>query len=55
MLKVKELTELIASKALINGVGECSLWNDLYALANRSLLKVKQVMQNHIQLEKLIC
>jgi hypothetical protein len=40
MLKVEELLELVAFKALISGVRERPLWRDLYALPDRSLLKV---------------
>jgi len=46
------LIELIALKALISGVRECSSWKDLYALLERSFFKVKKVMKNHIQVEK---
>jgi len=52
MLKVKELIELVALKALISGVRECSQWKDLYALSERSFFKVKKVMKNHIQVKK---
>lgn len=51
MLKIEELIELVASYALISGVRECSLWKDFYALPDKSLLKVKQVIENHIQVE----
>jgi hypothetical protein len=51
MLKLEELIELVTSKALINGVREHSLWKDLYALPDRSLLKVK-VIENHMWVEK---
>jgi hypothetical protein len=53
MLKLEELIELVTSKALINGVREHSLWKDLYALPDRSLLKVK-VIENHMWVEKTI-
>jgi len=52
MLKVEELIEHVAFKILISGVMRRALWKKLYALPNRSLLKVKQVMENHIQVEK---
>jgi len=52
MLNMKKLIQLVASEALINGVRECSLWRDLYALPDRSLIRVKQVMENHIWVEK---
>lgn len=41
MLKVKELIEPIALEDLISGVNGWALWEELYALPNRSLLKVK--------------
>jgi hypothetical protein len=41
MLKIEELIQLVALEALINGVNEHFLWNDLYALPNKILLKVK--------------
>lgn len=42
----------MAIKALINGVKGRALWKKLYTLPNKSLLIVKQAMENHIQLEK---
>lgn len=41
MLKIKKLIQPIALEALISGVKERSLWNDLYALPNKILYKVK--------------
>lgn len=41
MLKIEKLIQLVALEALINGVNEHFLWNNLYALSNRILLKVK--------------
>lgn len=52
MFKVKKLIDLVALKALISGVKEHSLWKNLYALLDRSLLKVKQAMENHIRVEE---
>jgi len=52
MLKVKELIESIAFEDLISGVKEWGLWKELYALPNKSLLKVKYSMKNHIQVKK---
>jgi hypothetical protein len=46
------LIGLVALEALINRVRECSLWRDLYALHDKSLIRVKQVMKNHIHVEK---
>jgi hypothetical protein len=52
MLKVEELIKPLDPEALIRGVKECSLWRDLYALHDRGLMKVKQVMENHIRVEE---
>lgn len=41
MLKIEELIQLVALEALKNGVNEHFLWNDMYALPNKILLKVK--------------
>jgi hypothetical protein len=51
MLKVKKLLELVALEALIRGVREHVIQRKLYTLPDRSLLKVKQVMKNHIRVE----
>jgi hypothetical protein len=51
MLKVKKLLELVALEALIRGVREHAIQRKLYTLPDRSLLKVKQVMKNHIRVE----
>jgi uncharacterized protein YjfI (DUF2170 family) len=55
MLKMKKLLELVALKALIRGVKQHALYKKLYALLDKSLLKVKQVMENHIRVEEVIC
>jgi len=52
MLKVEELIEPVALEALIKGVREHVLWRKLYILPNKSLSKVKQFMENHIQFEE---
>ena len=52
MLKMKKLLELVALKALIRGVKQHALYKKLYALLDKSLLKVKQVMENHIRVEE---
>jgi hypothetical protein len=49
---VNELPEPIALDALIIGVREHILWRKFYVLLDRSLLKVKQVMKNHIRVEE---
>lgn len=52
MLKVKELIKPMTFEALMGGVKGKALWKELYALLNRSFLKVKQSMKNHIRVEK---
>lgn len=52
MLKVKKLIEPMTFKAIISGVKKRSLWKELYALPKRILLKVKQAIENHIQVEE---
>jgi hypothetical protein len=52
MFKVKELLESVALKALIRGVREHIFWIKIYALPIKSLLKVKQVMENYILVEE---
>lgn len=52
MLTMKEFLKPLASKALIIRVRKSALLRELYTLPNRSLLKVKQVMENHIRVEK---
>jgi len=42
MLKVKELIKPMTFEALMGGVKGKALWKELYALLNRSFLKVKQ-------------
>ena len=49
---MKEFLKPLASKALIIRVRKSALLRELYTLPNRSLLKVKQVMENHIRVEK---
>ena len=46
ILKVKELLKHVAFESLISGVTGRALWKKLYALPNKSLLKVKQAMEN---------
>jgi len=48
---VKELIEPVTLEALIRGAGEHAIWRKLYVLPNRSFFKVKQFMENHIQVE----
>jgi len=52
MLKVEELFKLVALKALIRGVKEHVLLRKLYALLDRILLDIKQVMENYIWVEE---
>jgi hypothetical protein len=42
MLKVKELIKPMTFETLMGGVKGKALWKELYALLNRSFLKVKQ-------------
>jgi len=51
MVKVEELLKSIALEVLIGRVREHTLLRKFYALLDKSLLKVKQVMKNHIQVE----
>jgi len=44
---MEELIELITLEALISWVRKHSSWKDLYAPLDKSLMKVKQVMENH--------
>jgi hypothetical protein len=53
MLHMEELIESMTLEALINEVKECSMWKGLYTLPDRSFMKVKQVMKNHIRVEKI--
>jgi hypothetical protein len=52
MLKAEKFIEPITSKSLISGVKEKILWKKLYALLDRRLLKVKQAIDNYIQVEE---
>jgi hypothetical protein len=51
MFKVEELVEPVTLEALIRGAREHAIWKKLYVLPNRSFSKVKQFMENHIQVE----
>jgi hypothetical protein len=55
MLKVEELLDPVALEALIRGVREHALYRKLYALLDRSLLKVKQVIENQYGCKRLVC
>ena len=50
ILKSKELLKLVALKALIIKVNEYVIQRKLYPSLDKSLLKVKQVMKNHIRI-----
>lgn len=52
MLNVENLLKPMTIKALINIVHNYSIWEHLYTLLDRSLLNVKQVMENHICVEE---
>jgi len=53
MLKIKELIESVALEAWISWVREHFSWKDLYALSDKSLMKVKQVIEHHEWIEKI--
>jgi hypothetical protein len=53
MVSVENLIELIATKVLISGVYNYSLYERLYTLPGQTLLNVKQVMENHIRVDKI--
>ena len=52
MLKVEELLEQVALEALIIRVREHFFQKKLYVLLDKNLLKVKQVIENHIQVKE---
>jgi len=51
IIKVKDLFELLTEDALFNGVYDSFLWKHLYDFLDRTLIKVKQVMKNHIRMK----
>jgi hypothetical protein len=51
MLKVEKFIESVNIEALIRKVKEHALLRKLYTLPDKSLLKVKQIMKNHIRVE----
>ena len=52
MIKVEVLFEHMATKTLISGVYNYSLWKRLFALPDATFFKVKQVIENHIRVKK---
>jgi hypothetical protein len=52
MIKVRELFKPIDLKVLTREVREHTFWIKVYALPVKSLLKVKQVMENYILVEE---
>jgi hypothetical protein len=40
-------------KALINGVYKSSIWEKLYILLDKTFIKVKQVMDNLVSIDKM--
>jgi len=52
MFKVEELLELVTLKALIRQVRKHAILRKIYALLDKSLLKLKQVLENHIWVEE---
>jgi hypothetical protein len=49
MLQVEDLLEPIAYEALIKGVRNEELWKQLHPLRNRTLLRVKHMIESHIR------
>jgi len=43
----------MAIKALINGVYKSSIWEKLYTLLDKTFIKVKQVMENLVSIDKM--
>lgn len=43
----------MAIKALINRVYKSSIWENLYALLDKTFIKVKQVMENLVSIDKM--
>jgi len=52
MFKVEKLLKPLALEALIREVREYTFYRKLNALPDRSLLKMKQIMKNHIRVEE---
>lgn len=52
MLKMKKLLESVVSKVLISEVKEHTLQRESYALLDKSLFKMKRVIENHIWVEE---
>uniref|UniRef100_U7E2F4 Retrotransposon gag domain-containing protein n=1 Tax=Populus trichocarpa TaxID=3694 RepID=U7E2F4_POPTR len=52
MLQVKDLLEPITCEALIKGVRNEELWKQLHPLQNRTLKRVKQMIESHIRVEE---
>jgi hypothetical protein len=51
IIKVKDLFELLTEDALFNRVYDSFLWKHLYDFLDKTLIKVKQVMKNHIRMK----
>jgi hypothetical protein len=51
IIKVKDLFELSTEDALFNRVYDSFLWKHLYDFLDKTLIKVKQVMKNHIRMK----
>jgi hypothetical protein len=52
---LKELFKLVTLEALIREVEKYVIRRKLYAIPDKSLLKVKQVMKNHIRWKRPLC
>lgn len=52
MLSMQNLLEPITIKALINEVNNYFLWERLYIVPDKNLLRIKHTMENHIRVEE---
>jgi len=52
MLRVEDLLEPIACEALIKGVRSEELWKQLHPVQNRTLLRVKHMIESHIRVKE---
>jgi hypothetical protein len=46
------MLEPITTKSLISGVYKYLLWKRLYSFHDKTLLKMNQVMENHVRVEE---
>lgn len=52
ILSKKNMLEPIITKSLISGLDNYSLWKRLYSFHDKTLLKMNQVMENHVRVEE---